>query len=113
MSHRDPRIVSTMFVNWASFGVMGPGMFGFGVFVATGTATTTAAARSAHAYCVLYSCQDGHKYAFALIVRFPLILAAVFIGHARITLGQYFLEIPVGECPSNVLSGPREYLQVE
>ncbi|HEX8895721.1 MAG TPA: hypothetical protein VF783_20515, partial [Terriglobales bacterium] len=34
MSHGDSRIVPTMFVSWATFGVMGPGMFGFGMFVA-------------------------------------------------------------------------------
>ena len=34
MSHGDSTVAKIMFVNWAVFGVMGPGMFGFGIFVA-------------------------------------------------------------------------------
>ena len=35
MSHGDPTVAKIMFVNWSVFGVMGPGMFGFGMFVAS------------------------------------------------------------------------------
>ena len=34
MSHGDPTLAKIMFVNWSVFGVMGPGMFGFGMIVA-------------------------------------------------------------------------------
>lgn len=35
MSHGDKTIAKVMFVNWSVFGIMGPGMFGFGMFVAS------------------------------------------------------------------------------
>ncbi len=35
MSKGDATVARIMFVNWGVFGVMGPGMFGFGMFVAT------------------------------------------------------------------------------
>ena len=34
MSHGDANVAKIMFVNWSVFGIMGPGMFGFGMFVA-------------------------------------------------------------------------------
>ena len=93
MSHGDPRIVSTMFVNWATFGVMGPGMFGFGMFVATereqGLLRLKRALPMPTASYVL--AKMAMTMMFAFIVMITLILAAVFIGHARITVGQYLL----------------------
>ena len=35
MSKGDLTVAKIMFVNWSIFGIMGPGMFGFGMFVAT------------------------------------------------------------------------------
>ena len=93
MSHGDPGIVSTMFVNWATFGVMGPGMFGFGLFVATereqGLLRLKRALPMPTASYVL--AKMAMTMMFAFIVMITLILAAVFIGHARITVGQYLL----------------------
>src|SRR5215472_11928254 len=93
MSHGDPGIVSTMFVNWATFGVMGPGMFGFGMFVATereqGLLRLKRALPMPTASYVL--AKMAMTMIFAFIVMITLILAAVFIGHARITVGQYLL----------------------
>ena len=93
MSHRDPRIVSTMFVNWATFGVMGPGMFGFGMFVAAerelGLLRLKRALPMPTASYVL--AKMAMTMLFALIIMLTLIVAAVFIGHARITVGQYLL----------------------
>ena len=93
MSHGDPRIVPTMFVNWATFGVMGPGMFGFGMFVAAereqGLLRLKRALPMPVASYVL--AKMIMTMVFALVVMITLILAAVFIGHARITPGQYLL----------------------
>ena len=93
MSHGDPGIVSTMLVNWATFGVMGPGMFGFGMFVATerqqGLLRLKRALPMPTASYVL--AKMAMTMMFAFIVMITLILAAVFIGHVRITVGQYLL----------------------
>lgn len=93
MSHGDPRIVSPMFVNWATFGVMGPGMFGFGMFVAAereqGLLRLKRALPMPAASYIL--AKMAMTMLFALIVMLTLIVAAVFIGHARITAGQYVL----------------------
>ena len=93
MSHGDPRIVPTMFVNWATFGVMGPGMFGFGMFVAAEREQGLLRLKRAlpmpvASYVVAKMIMT---MVFASVVMFTLILAAVFIGHARITAGQYLL----------------------
>lgn len=94
MSHGDPRIVPTMFVTWATFGVMGPGMFGFGMFVATereqGLLRLKRALPMPTPSYVL--AKMIMTMMFALIIMATLIVAAVVIGHARISLGQY-LEI--------------------
>ena len=95
MSHGDSRIVPTMFVNWATFGVMGPGMFGFGMFVATereqGLLRLKRALPMPAASYVLAKMVMTMMFAF--IIMITLTLAAVFIGHARITPGQYLLII--------------------
>jgi len=93
MSHGDPRIVPTMFVTWATFGVMGPGMFGFGMFVATereqGLLRLKRALPMPTASYVL--AKMLMTMVFTLIIMITLIVAAVFIGHARLTVGQYLL----------------------
>ena len=91
MSHGDPRIVPTMFVNWATFGVMGPGMFGFGMFVATerdqGLLRLKRALPMPTASYVL--AKMAMTMMFAFIIMITLIVAAVFVGHAVLTVGQY------------------------
>ena len=93
MSHGDPRIAPTMFVTWATFGVMGPGMFGFGIFVAAereqGLLRLKRALPMPTASYVL--AKMAMTMMFAVIVMITLIPAAVFIGHARISVGQYLL----------------------
>lgn len=93
MSHGDSHIVPTMFVNWATFGVMGPGMFGFGMFVASereqGLLRLKRALPMPTASYVL--AKMAMTMMFAFIVMITLIVAAVFIGHARLSLGQYVL----------------------
>ena len=93
MSHGDQRVAPTMFVNWATFGVMGPGMFGFGMFVATereqGLLRLKRALPMPTASYVL--AKMAMTLVFAFMVMTTLILAAVFIGHAPITVGQYLL----------------------
>lgn len=93
MSHGDPRIVPTMFVTWATFGVMGPGMFGFGMFVATereqGLLRLKRALPMPTASYVL--AKMAMTMVFALMVMITLIVAAVFIGHLRIAAGKYLL----------------------
>ena len=93
MSHGDPRIVPTMFVTWATFGVMGPGMFGFGMFVAAereqGLLRLKRALPMPTASYVLAKMLMTMVFTFIIMVT--LIVAAVFIGHARITFGEYLL----------------------
>src|SRR5215469_14807355 len=93
MSHGDPRIVPTMFVTWATFGVMGPGMFGFGMFVAAereqGLLRLKRALPMPTPSYVL--AKMAMTMMFALVIMITLIVAAVLIGHARITAGQYLL----------------------
>ena len=93
MSHGDPRIVPTMFVSWATFGVMGPGMFGFGMFVAAereqGLLRLKRALPMPTASYVL--AKMAMTMMFAFVVMITLIVAAVFIGHARITAAEYLL----------------------
>jgi len=93
MSHGDPRIVPTMFVSWATFGVMGPGMFGFGMFVAAereqGLLRLKRALPMPTASYVL--AKMAMTMIFAFFIMITLIVAAVLIGHARITAGEYVL----------------------
>jgi ABC-2 type transport system permease protein len=91
MSHGDTRVASTMFVNWAVFGVMGPGMFGFGMFVATereqGLPRLKRALPMPTASYLL--AKMAMTMIFAALIMTSLIVAAVLVGHPRITAGQY------------------------
>ena len=93
MSHGDSKIAGTMFVNWAVFGVMGPGMFGFGMFVATereqGLLTLKRALPMPAASYLL--AKMLMTVLFAAIIMLSLIVAAVSIAHLHITAGQYLL----------------------
>lgn len=91
MSHGDPRIAVTMFVNFATFGVMGPGMFGFGMFVATereqGLLTLKRALPMPPTAYLL--AKMLMTMLFAAIVMVTLIAAGLAVGHLRITAGQF------------------------
>ncbi len=93
MSKGDPHIVPTMFVNWATVGVMGPGMFGFGIFVATereqGLLRFKRALPMPPASYVI--AKMAMTVMFAFVIMLTLIIAAVFVGHAHLTFGQYVL----------------------
>jgi ABC-2 type transport system permease protein len=93
MSHGDRRVVATMFVNWAVFGVMGPGMFGFGLYVATereqGLLKLKRAMPMPTAAYLL--AKMAMTMIFAAIIMVSLIASAVTLGHLRITAGQFLL----------------------
>jgi ABC-2 type transport system permease protein len=86
MSHGDARIVPTMLVNWAVFGVMGPGMFGFGIYVASereqGLLRLKRALPMPTASYLL--AKMAMTMLFAAIIMLSLIVAAVKVGHLRI-----------------------------
>lgn len=91
MSHGDPNIAKIMFVNWSVFGVMGPGMFGFGMFVATERDQGLLRLKRAlpmppPAYLLAKMVM---AMLFAGIVMVTLTLAAVVFGHPGLTFGQY------------------------
>jgi len=93
MSHGDPRIAVTMFVNFATFGVMGPGMFGFGMFVATEREQGLLNLKRAlpmppTAYLLAKMLMT---MLFAAIVMVTLIAAALAVGHLRVSAGQFLL----------------------
>ena len=93
MSHGDSKIAVTMFVNFATFGVVGPGMFGFGMFVATereqGLLTLKRALPMPPTAYLL--AKMLMTMLFAAIVMATLIAAALAVGHLRITAGQFLL----------------------
>lgn len=91
MSHGDPAVARIMFVNWAVFGVMGPGMFGFGMFVATergqGLLTLKRALPMPPAAYLLSKLIMAML--FSAIVMVTLVLAAIVFGHPGLRAGQY------------------------
>jgi ABC-2 type transport system permease protein len=93
MSNGDTKMAVTMFVNFATFGVMGPGMFGFGMFVATereqGLLTLKRALPMPPTAYLL--AKMLMTMLFATIVMGTLIAAALAVGHLRITAGQFLL----------------------
>ncbi|HTS36733.1 MAG TPA: ABC transporter permease [Candidatus Solibacter sp.] len=92
MSHGDPTVAKIMFVNWAVFGVMGPGMFGFGMFVATEREQGLMTLKRAlpMPYGANLMAKLVMTTLFALIVVLTLIAAAVAIGHPGLSVSQYF-----------------------
>lgn len=91
MSHGDPTIAKIMFVNWSVFGVMGPGMFGFGMFVAMereqGLLTLKRALPAPRGSYLLSKMIMATL--FAAIVMLTLVAAAAVVGHPGLTVGQY------------------------
>ena len=93
MSNGNTKVAVTMFVNFATFGVMGPGMFGFGMFVATereqGLLTLKRALPMPPTAYLL--AKMLMTMLFATIVMLTLIAAALTVGHLRISAGQFLL----------------------
>jgi ABC-2 type transport system permease protein len=91
MSHGDATIAKIMFVNWSVFGIMGPGMFGFGMFVAMereqGLLTLKRALPAPPAAYLLSKMIMAML--FAAIVMATLVGAAAVLGHPGLTAGQY------------------------
>lgn len=91
MSHGDATVAKIMFANWTVFGVMGPGMFGFGMFVATergqGLLTLKRALPMPPAAYLLSKMLMATL--FAAIVMVTLVAAAVTFGHPGLHVGQY------------------------
>jgi ABC-2 type transport system permease protein len=91
MSKGDPTISKIMFVNWSIFGIMGPGMFGFGMFVATergqGLLTLKRALPMPPAAYLLSKMVMA--ILFSAIVMITLVVAALALGHPGFTAGQY------------------------
>lgn len=93
MSHGDQRVAATMFVNWAVFGVMGPGMFGFGLYVATEREQGLLRLKRALPMPIpaYLAAKMAMNMVFAAIIMVTLIAAAVTLGHLKISLAQYLL----------------------
>jgi ABC-2 type transport system permease protein len=91
MSHGDSTVARIMFVNWAIFGVMGPGMFGFGMFVAT--EREQGLLRLKRALPMPPAAYLGSKMVMVMlftgIVMVTLVVAAIAMGHPGLSLGQY------------------------
>jgi hypothetical protein len=90
MSHADPTVAIFMFVNWGVFGVMGPGMFGFGCVVAMerdqGLLTlkrTMPMPPAAHLMAKMIM-----ALVFGIIIILSLIIGALLLGHPHLTAGQ-------------------------
>ena len=91
MSHGDATVAKIMFVNWSVFGVMGPGMFGFGMFVAMEREQGLLTLKRA-----LPAPPGGYLLSkmimatlFSAIVMSTLVAAAAAIGHPGLSFGQY------------------------
>ncbi len=91
MSKGDPTVAKLMFVNWSVFGVMGPGMFGFGMFVATEREQGLLRLKRALPMppAVYLLAKLVMAMLFAGIVMATLVLAAVALGHPGLSVGQY------------------------
>jgi ABC-2 type transport system permease protein len=90
MSHGDAILAKIMFVNWSVFGVMGPGMFGFGMIVAQerdhGLLTLKRALPMPPA--AYFLAKMFMTMTFAAIIMVTLIVPALTFGHVRLGLGQ-------------------------
>jgi ABC-2 type transport system permease protein len=89
----DPNAPFYLFTGFATFGVMGPGMFGFGVFVAMEREQGLLTLRRA-----LPMPSSAYLFAkmlmavlFSAIVALTMIAAAAGVAHLRITAGKFAL----------------------
>jgi ABC-2 type transport system permease protein len=87
----DPKGAMYIFTGFAVMGVMGPGMFGFGVFVATereqGLLTLKRALPAPLAAYLLAKMLMAAL--FATLVMITMIAAAITLGHLKLTAGQF------------------------
>ncbi|MBV8809486.1 MAG: ABC transporter permease [Acidobacteriaceae bacterium] len=90
-SSKEPNTALYIFLAFAVFGVMGPGMFGFGVFVATereqSLITLKRALPAPPAANLLAKMLMATL--FAVLVMITMIGAALFIAHLRLTFAQF------------------------
>lgn len=91
MSHNDPTVARIMFVNWSVFGVMGPGMFGFGMFVAMEREQGLLILKRAlpmpsPAYLLS---KMAMAMLFSALVMLTMIAAAIAFGHPGLNFRQY------------------------
>jgi ABC-2 type transport system permease protein len=91
MSHGDSTVARIMFVNWAIFGVMGPGMFGFGMFVANERDQGLLRLKRALPMppAAYLGSKMGMVMLFTGIVMITLVAAALALGHPGLSAGQY------------------------
>ena len=90
MSHGDPTISKIMFVNFSVFGIMGPGMFGFGIFVANERSQGLLTLKRAlpmppGSY---LAAKMAMTVVFSGIVMTTLIVIAATMGHTGLSIGQ-------------------------
>jgi len=92
MSHGDKTVAKLMFANWSVFGMMGPGMFGFGLFVATEREQKLMTLKRALPMPTGANlvAKMAMTTLFAALVMLSLIVAALVMGHPGLSLGQYF-----------------------
>jgi ABC-2 type transport system permease protein len=90
---KDPNAGKFIFTAFAVFGVMGPGMFGFGVLVATereqGLLTMKRALPAPPAAYLL--AKTFMAVLFAVMVMVTMIVAAPTLGHLKLAFGQFFI----------------------
>jgi len=91
MSHGDARIAPTMFANWSVFGVMGPGMFGFGMFVALEREQGLLRLKRAMPMppAAYLAAKMAMTAIFSGLVMLTLIAGAVALAPMTLTAGQY------------------------
>jgi ABC-2 type transport system permease protein len=91
MSHGDPTVAKIMFVNFSVFGIMGPGMFGFGMFVATERSQGLLALKRALPMppASYLAAKMAMTLLFSAIIMASLIVPAAAWGHVRLTFGQF------------------------
>lgn len=85
--HRPPEFADQMFVGWTVYGVMGPGLFGFGILVAVernmGLLTfKRALPMPAGSY---LAAKLIMAYVFAIVVMAMLVTAGLTMGHVTLT----------------------------
>lgn len=89
--NKDPNVARFIFAAFAAFGVMGPGMFGFGIFVANereqGLLTLRRALPAPPAAYLL--AKGFMTLLFAILVMATMIAAAATLGHLRLPAGQF------------------------
>ena len=86
--HRPPGFADMMFVGWTVYGVMGPGLFGFGILVAVernmGLMTfKRALPMPAGSY---LAAKLMMAYVFAIVVMAMLVIAGLTMGHVTLSL---------------------------